>query len=137
MRVYIAARYSRKNEIARLVPIFGAHGISVCSRWLRETEALDCKLSDFSPEFCRDIAEVDLEDIEMCDAMVFFSEDPLVGTPRGGRHVEFGFALGLGKRIVVIGGAENIFHHLPGVVHYPDVKSFLEKEKRNYAPVTD
>ena len=138
MRVYLAARYSRKNEIAALIPVFGAHGISVCSRWLREPHPPDIKLCEVSPKFCRDTAQIDLEDIEACDTLVFFAEDPLVGTPRGGRHVEMGFALGIGKRIVVIGAEkENIFHYLPQVVHYPDVKSFLNKEKRNYATTSN
>lgn len=138
MRVYLAARYSRKNEIAALIPIFGAHGISVGSRWLLEPHPPDTKLCEVSPEFCTDTAQVDMEDIEMCDTLVFFSEDPLVGTPRGGRHVEMGFALGIGKRIAVIGAErENIFHFLPGVVHYLNVKSFLEKEKVTNAHITD
>jgi hypothetical protein len=136
MRVYLAARYSRKNEIKALVPLFGAHGISVGSRWLHETSPPEVTLLEVTPEFCQETALVDLEDIEAADMLVFFAEDPLVGTPRGGRHVEFGFALGIGKRIAVIGGPENIFHHLSQVVHYPDVKSFLEKEKRN-APVAN
>lgn len=137
MRVYLAARYSRKNEIKALIPVFGSHGISVGSRWLHETSPPDTTLDKVTPEFCQETASTDLEDIEMCDALVFFAENPLVGTPRGGRHVEFGFALGIGKRIVVIGEKENIFHYLPGVVHYPDLKTFLDKEKRTYAPAPD
>lgn len=132
MKAYLAARYSRKNEIKGLVPIFGANGISVCSRWLHETSPPDVTLAEVSPEFCQETALVDLEDIEAADVLVFFAEDPLVGTPRGGRHVEFGFALGIGKRIAVIGKErENIFHYLPQVSIYPDVKSFLEKEKKH------
>jgi nucleoside 2-deoxyribosyltransferase len=130
MRVYLAARYSRKDEISKLVPLFGAHGISVCSRWLHETSSPGAELTDLSPEFCRETAEVDLEDIEMCDTLVFFAEDPLVGTPRGGRHVEMGFALGIGKRIAVVGNPENIFHFMPGVTVYESLNQFLEKEKR-------
>ena len=125
MRVYLASRYSRKNEISKLVPVFGAHGISVGSRWLHEAESPDCKLSDFSSEFCREVAEVDLEDIEMCDAMVFFSEDPLIGTPRGGRHVEFGYALALRKEIYTVGLLENVFHYLPTVTSFSKVEEAL------------
>lgn len=130
MRVYLAARYSRKNEIADLVPVFVEHGISVCSRWLREISPPDTNLPDVSPEFCQETAEADLEDIGACDVLVFFAEDPMIGTPRGGRHVELGLALGLGKRVVVIGKHENIFHFLPGVTVYESLDKFLEKEKR-------
>jgi hypothetical protein len=131
MRVYLAARYSRKNEIASLIPLLGKHGISVGSRWLHETLSPSTSLAEVSPEFCKDTAEADLEDIEECDTLVFFAEDPLIGTPRGGRHVEFGFALGIGKRIVVIGPErENIFHFLPGVTMYESLAQFLSQEGR-------
>ena len=135
MRVYLAARYSRKNEIKALIPVFGAHGISVGSRWLNETISPDSTLADCSPEYLEEQASADLEDIEACDTFVFFSEDPLVGTPRGGRHVEFGYALRLGKKIAVIGRPENIFHFLPGVTTHPSISDFLSSRglKNQYA----
>lgn len=39
----------------------------------------------------------------------------------GGRWVEFGYALALSKRMVVIGNHETIFCHLPNVRVYPTV----------------
>ena len=128
MIVYIAARYSRKNEIRSLVTIFNEHNITVRARWLDEPHSPGTTLHEVSPTFCRETATIDMEDIDSCDTLVFFSEDPLIGTPRGGRHVEFGYALGKGKRIVVIGGEENIFHFLPQIVHYPNLQYFLEAE---------
>jgi hypothetical protein len=72
---------------------------------------------------------VDLQDIEAADTLVLFSEDPLIGTPRGGRHFETGYAFGRGKRVVIVGGEENIFHYLPSVIHYKSLQDFIDGEK--------
>ena len=117
--------------------IFRDHNLFVNSRWLDEPHAPGTTLHEVSAAFCRETSLIDLEDIDAADMMVFFSEDPLVGTPRGGRHVEFGYALAKGKRIVVIGGPENIFHYLPQIVHYPTVQSFLEAEEISNELVAD
>jgi nucleoside 2-deoxyribosyltransferase len=49
------------------------------------------------------------------------------GTPStgGGRHVEFGYALAKGKRVVVIGERENVFHHHPSVKLHASVDDWL------------
>ena len=137
MIVYLAARYSRKKEIKALIPILLEHNIRTTSRWLHETASETAHLDEFTPTFCQQTAEIDLEDIDDADTFVFFSEDPKIGTPRGGRHVELGFALAKEKRIVVIGVHENIFHYLPEIVHYPSVQAFLEAEGISNEPVAD
>lgn len=137
MIVYLAARYSRKQEIKALVPVLSEHNITVTSRWLQEEFSENAALNEFSPSFCTWTARIDLDDIDNSDTLVFFSEDPTIGTPRGGRHVEFGYALAKGKRIVVIGGPENIFHYLPQVVHYQELQHFLEAEAIQNADVAD
>ena len=137
MRVYLAAQYPRRSEMLELAEVLWKHGVLVRSRWLHELVPPDRPLGELSPTFCVETARADLEDIDACHTLVFFSEDPLVGIPRGGRHVEFGYALAKGKRIVVIGGQENIFHFLPHIVHYPDVDSFLESEGIQNASVAE
>ena len=128
--VYIAARYSRRNEMKAIASHLQGAGVSVTSRWLDEDKPLDTKLGDDSPRFYIETAKADIADIDRADTILFFSEDPLVGTPRGGRHVEFGYALGLGKRMVVIGGSENIFHFLPNILHFNDWQDFVEFERK-------
>lgn len=44
---------------------------------------------------------------------------------RGGRHVEFGMALALAKRCIVIGPRENVFHLLPQVEQYDSWEQYL------------
>ena len=119
-----AARYSRRDEMREYAKRLKSLGAAVTSRWLSEDKPLQTKLGDDSPEFYRETAHVDLQDIDRADSLLFFAEDPHVGTPRGGRHVEFGYALGTGKRLIVIGGPENIFCYLDGVLHYETIDAF-------------
>jgi hypothetical protein len=128
-KLYLAARYSRRDEMRKVAAHLHTEGFSVTSRWLFEDKPLNTKLGDDSVLFYADTAQIDIDDIDRADTIMFFSEDPHVGTPRGGRHVEYGYALGTGKRLVVIGGAENIFHYLPAVLHFPNVQSFIESEE--------
>jgi hypothetical protein len=129
-KVYIAARYSRRDEMRSVAKILHEQKITVTSRWLFEDKPLLTKLGDDTPQFYRETAHIDLEDIQRAETLLFFAEDPHVGTPRGGRHVEFGFAIGLGKRVIVIGGPENVFHYLKRVLHFPTLEAYLESEMR-------
>ena len=49
------------------------------------------------------------------DAVIIFTEIPNTILATGGRHVEFGLALAQGKRVIIVGPRENVFHYLlPG-----------------------
>lgn len=125
MNIYIAGRYSRRDEFRQVRDKLIKRGHTVTSRWLDENEPLNSQMGQHSSEWYVATQCVDLTDVELADAILFFAEDPLVGTPRGGRHVEFGFALGLGQRIHVIGPKENVFHYNPMVTHYSSLEDFL------------
>jgi nucleoside 2-deoxyribosyltransferase len=136
MTIYIAAKYPRRDEMRHVRTKLQIAGFTVTSRWLDETTPLDSTLPESTPRSCQRTAIIDLEDVDRADTFLFFSEDSLVGVPRGGRHVEMGFALAKGKRIIVIGDPENIFHYLPGIIHYPTLDSFLEWESFRHDPAT-
>lgn len=101
-------------------------GVEVTSRWLEEPHSPTSQIGDVSDELMREYAITDLEDIQAADILVFFSVDPKTPTVRGGRHVEFGYALGLKKPILVVGPQENIFHFLPQVQFVNNWDSALE-----------
>lgn len=124
MYVYIAARYSRKEEMIEVQRELERVGLIVTSRWLTEPHPATTGLEDVSDADNRYYAGVDLEDIERCDHILFFSESNLY--PRGGRHVEFGYALGLGKKLHVVGERENIFHYLDSVVVHVTLQHYLD-----------
>lgn len=132
MKVYLAAQYARRNELRKYAALFEKAGIGVTSRWLEETNPLNTQMGDDTAEFYRETAKIDLEDLGAADAVVFFAEDPKVGIPRGGRHVEFGYALGLSKPIFVVGPKENVFHYLQPeagrkalITHYESVEHVI------------
>ena len=115
MKVYLAARYSLKNQMVEYAHELRSLDIEVTSRWLEEPHSPTSQIGDVSEDLMRQYAQIDVEDIHAADTLVFFSVDPTTPTVRGGRHVEFGYALALGKSILVVGPKENIFHFLPSV----------------------
>ncbi len=125
MRLYLAGQYARRDEFRKYAEKLRLIGIEVTSRWLMEDKPLDTKIGDDTKDFYRETAKIDLEDIDHADSILFFSEDPHVGVPRGGRHVEFGYALGKHKYLFVVGPRENIFHFLPRIHNFDTFEKFL------------
>jgi hypothetical protein len=109
--VYFAARYSRRDELNRYRAELEALGIDVTSRWLATEPRVR---SEYTAEDWRDLGLVDQEDVLAADILVCLTEADGAGG-NGGRHVELGMALALGRRVIVVGRREHIFHHLPEV----------------------
>lgn len=123
MKVYLASRYSTKDIIKGCAKELRDIGIEVTSSWLEEPHGPEVQLTQISGEESTQYAYRDLVDISSADILVFFSVDPTIATIRGGRHVEYGYALGIRKPILVVGPKENIFHSLSEVKH---VDTWLE-----------
>lgn len=132
MKFYIAARFSRRPEANELARRLMALGHQITSRWVKpdsdhvvptgmSAQAADLERERFAIEDC--------EDVKGCDCCVSIMEEPR-SNGRGGRHVEFGYALGLGKMLVVIGPRETVFHHLPTVAHFRDAEDFIAAMRR-------
>jgi nucleoside 2-deoxyribosyltransferase len=64
------------------------------------------------PSWSCGIARQDCEDLMAADAVIIFTEIPNTILATGGRHVEFGLALAQGKRVIIVGPRENVFHYL-------------------------
>lgn len=132
MTIYLAARYSRREELCGYRSELEAMGHTVNARWLNgkhqisdggkpigdNGEALVEDGSDDRAAALRQhFATEDLNDVFDCGLLIAFMEQPRSGHSRGGRHVEFGIALGLLKPIIAVGPRENIFNWLPGIIH--------------------
>lgn len=127
MRIYLAARYSRREELCGYRRTLQFAGYEVTSRWLDGGHHIsDAALNDdhgdqgFSASQRQRFAEEDWSDLFWADTCISFTEAPRSSASRGGRHVEFGAALAMGKRCIVVGPRENVFHCLPQVEVYPD-----------------
>jgi nucleoside 2-deoxyribosyltransferase len=130
MRVYLAARYSRKLELRKYREELRARGIEVTSHWLDEEDSPESQLT---PERntqtyehrCR-IARRDMLDIASADVLVNFCEEATTPIVRGGHIWESGFAYALqlysnGQyKVVHVGPRQNIFAYLPDVHHCAD-----------------
>jgi nucleoside 2-deoxyribosyltransferase len=125
--LYVASAYRRRDELRKYAAELQSFGVRVTSRWLSEDLSLNVKLSDVTDDFSRNVAVVDLEDILAADGMLFFAEDANNQPPRGGRHVEFGYALAEGLQMYVVGDRENIFHYLPNVHHFATFNDFTKE----------
>lgn len=110
--VYFAARSTRVEELNRYRAELEALGIEVTSRWLAKEPRIGD--STYSDEEWRNLALIDQEDVLAADVLVCFTEPPGEGG-NGGRHVELGMALALGRDVIVVGRQEHIFHRLPEV----------------------
>lgn len=73
----------------------------------------------------------DIEDVLACDHMISLMEEPR-NNSRGGRHVEFGIALGLKKGMTIIGPRETAFHHLDGIEHFESIEDFIAHVKSEH-----
>jgi hypothetical protein len=119
MKIYLAAMYSRREEMEREANRLKHQGFEITSRWVYFSENSRSLL---------DVALMDIEDVNKADAVVSFTQPESSLFHGGGRHVEFGYGLAKGKRCILIGGRENIFHHHPKVEAYPTLDAWLEKE---------
>jgi hypothetical protein len=120
MRIYLASRFSRIKEMRTYACRLQDLGHEVRSRWIWRAEPNVSNLD--SPDAARVAAE-DLEDIRASNCLILFAEAPRTPT-RAGRMVEFGAALAAGKRIVIIGGKENVFTCLPQIEHFASFYAF-------------
>jgi hypothetical protein len=148
MRIYLAARYSRREELCGYRKELEAMGHEVRARWLDgqhqisdagvpigdSGEALvesDDVDGSRAAELRARFAQHDWEDVIGADLVISFTEPPRTSGSRGGRHVEFGIALARGARVIVVGYRENLFHWLPCVCFahtWGDLRSLMAQE---------
>ena len=130
VKFYLASRYSRHVELQKYAKDLITLGYKVTSRWLWGNHQIDDK--GLSVEAQREererFAREDWEDLIEADICISFTETPRSTNSRGGRHVEFGMALGLAMPCFVIGPRENVFHCLEAIKVYENWVSFLESE---------
>lgn len=127
MKFYLASRYSRFKEMQDHRKDLGTRGHSVTSRWIDGNHQIDdagLSLQAKEQERVRFAAE-DMADLLRAETVISFTEAPRSTNSRGGRHVEFGVALGRGKFVIVVGHRENVFHCLPQVRFFSVWEEFL------------
>lgn len=103
-KAYVAAPYELRIEAIRLMNYLEDKGIEVTSTWLRQLDVED-----------DEHARIDLNDVARADELIIINPEEFKRSGTGGRHVEVGYALALGKKVTIVGIKSNIFHHLSDV----------------------
>jgi nucleoside 2-deoxyribosyltransferase len=104
VKIYIAAPYPCRNQCIQVMKDLEALGHTITSRWLKSPD-----------ELADEHARKDLADVAEADVLLALNYAGWEDKGTGGRHVEFGYAIALGKRIVLVGLRSNIFHYLSDV----------------------
>ena len=100
MTIYIAAPWPLRSEAQALCAQLREAGVAVRATWLdRELDELPGALAD-------------LADITLADALVLLNPEEYRDSGTGGRHVETGYALALGRKVFILGVRSNGFHAL-------------------------
>lgn len=115
MKIYLAGNTSRAFELRTYASMLETRKHIITSRWLWYATTPSIQT----------VAEHALENITMSDAVICFTRDKQGSRKRGGRHVEFGIGLALGKRVFIVGDQENVFHHLKHVRHFDEFGDLL------------
>jgi hypothetical protein len=152
MRIYLAARYSRRLELCgyrdqlrglghdvQAVWLDGEHQISDHGKPIGEhgealVEGDDGSASERAAALRSKFAQDDFRDVSSCELLIAFTEPPRSNASRGGRHVELGIALGMMKRVWIVGPRENIFCWLEDVRQFEtwaDCIAMLPRERAN------
>jgi hypothetical protein len=132
-RVYLAARYSRREEMLGYAKELEAAGYVITSRWITGCHEIPGRREDattgksaYTVAERAHFAEEDLKDLEAASVCISFTEPQKSTANRGGRHVEFGVALATKKFLVIVGEHENVFHCLPSVEQFDTFKECMD-----------
>jgi nucleoside 2-deoxyribosyltransferase len=123
MKIYIAASFNSAERIYEQALELESIGHTVTGVWFQPHDPIE-KMWDgnFGGRVAEVMAVRDLHHIKKADLMVIDTLDP---SSTGGRNVELGYAIGLGKRVILIGKAENVFMSLINEC-YDDWEEFYE-----------
>lgn len=136
MKIYLAARYARMQEMQRYANSLRMKGHIITSQWIDGAEERSEDKGDES--LAQKAARMDISDVLSADTIIFFGE-PRGSTNRGGgRWFELGLAYQAGKRCICIldmndadvhdhneSGHESVFTHI--LECYTDFHSAVKK----------
>lgn len=125
MKIYLAAPFGDREKMEAAADRLKTYGFEITARWVYGGE---------DGLTLEEIALLDLEDVDRADTVISFTFPRGTLTSGGGRHVEFGYGLARGKRLVVIGYRENVFHHAPSVDVYETLDAWIASQCPKSAP---
>lgn len=125
MKLYLMISWAALEEGKRAARMLEQAGHMVTNHFLRPDYVAPLTPDDELPEeetYRRALA--DLSDLAEADVAV--SMNVSGPSTSGGRHIEFGAALAMNKRIAIIGKPENIFQRMRGVRGFLNVGHLID-----------
>lgn len=149
LKVYLAADFDRKAELKGYANDLWDADVIVTSSWLdmpdvagqgsdaqTDSAIATMAVGPRSDAKAEDMASLDLRDVQRADLLVAFTTG---FKARGGRHVETGVALSRpGRRVLLVGPRENVFHFHPAVTVFQcwgDALACIKDIKHGNAPL--
>lgn len=131
--IYLAARYSRREEMIGYAGQLEALGYDVDAEWVWKghDKPKDCS-EDREHEFYAYAALHDYHDIYNARTLICFTEAASDPNGNGGKDVELGIALGMEngivkREIILIGPRRTVFHYLAIVKQFDTWQDFLRE----------
>ena len=132
MKVYLASRWEQMPLMQLWRSALALDGIGCTAHWI-DVAASGMRAVEGDDVMRREAAR-DFEDLREADALVCYNPKGGPDGGRGGRHAELGAALGMGKRVVLVGARTNIMHWHPGVVVVPEDVGALVRALQGIGP---
>ena len=130
MRIYLSAGFGGREFVREHADELRLIGHEPTSNWLNEPPML--VTAEWENWQLRARANDDAMDISNSEIVVHFTRWP---STSGGRYWELGYGAALGKRLVVIGKRETVFHYMSNVEQYDTWEEFLKALQLEQPPV--
>lgn len=120
VKIYVAARYARREDAAVLAQQLRDSGAIVVSTWhdgVKDDAGSEEKLQGLSMK--------DLKEVYEGDAVFTLTDEPGGFYQYGSHHIEFGAGYAWDKICVLIGPRELMFHRLPGVLQFDSFEDYM------------
>ena len=131
MKIYVAGKWKEREKVKSIMDIFEARGHIITCDWTKHiapernervggngifTKDYDwSKNVDWAHNGHKTYAEEDLEGVKTCDVLVAYMLDSDVCYK--GAWIEIGIALGLDKKVIIIGKeVTSVFLSLPNII---------------------
>jgi len=108
VKIYIAAKFARREDMRPMRDAIWSAGHEVVSTWLDEVKRPEAMESG---TFKKKLALKDVTEVSSADLLILDTHFP---SETGGKEVEFGIVLGKfqTKLIWIVGPKRNVFHEL-------------------------
>ena len=122
MTIYLSGQFEDGLVLCNIRDDLQRLGYRITSRWLDSAAwgPATAQAQTHGAERLAAIARQDFEDIVRAQLVVVYNPQEACAVGRGGRHVETGYALALGKPVIVVGARGNVFHWLPEITVVSD-----------------